>query len=206
MLALTQGMVTQLLGTPQAPPARAPNPPAVVVRQPGAAARNPWAAPSHTPRSIPAGDCDKCRSHINNICLHTKQDGSVPDRSDILPPSPGPPPATLEPQWPQGLPAGAMERWVEAQGRQIENASEGEDSLDQMLQDEASAAGAQIDYAESAASSSWSPIHSLHKALTKLQRAILKVPESGAKMKGTKQISIETKNITESARKLLEKV
>ena len=61
-----------------------------------------------------------------------------------FPPPPGPPPATWAPQWPQGPPASTVNRWVEVQGRQIENASEGEDSLDQLLQDGAGAAGAWI--------------------------------------------------------------
>ena len=71
MLALMQGMVAQLSTTLPAPPARAPTATAVVVRQPGAPARNPRAAPSKPPRSMPAGDCDKCRCHINNTCIQS---------------------------------------------------------------------------------------------------------------------------------------
>ena len=71
MLALMQSMIAQISSTPQAPPVRVPTPPqlAVAVRQPGAAARNPWAAPPPPPLSIAAGGFDLCARHINHICF-----------------------------------------------------------------------------------------------------------------------------------------
>ena len=95
------------------------------------------------------------------------------DQSEILPPSSRPPLDTLVPQWTQGLPAGAVDRWVEAQGMQNEDGSEWEGSLDQLFQDGAGTAGARIDYSACVASvASSRQGHSLHKALTKLQQAI----------------------------------
>ena len=140
MIAVMQSMVAHLSATPPAPPA-------VVVRQPEAGARNPWAKP-------------------------------------------------LWPQ-PQSPSAGTVDRWVEAQGRQLGAVAARGRSLERLPQEGAGTAGARVDYAASVASSR--PGNSLHRALTKLQRAISEITGSDAELKGERQISMESKNMTECA-------
>ena len=140
MLAMMQNMVAHLSAIPPAPPG-------VVVRQPGAGARSPWAMP-------------------------------------------------LQPQ-PQGPSAGTVDQWVEAQGRQLGAAAARGRSLERLPQEGVSTAAARGNYAASVASSR--PGNSLHRALTKLQRAISEMTGSDAKLKGERQISMESKNMTECA-------
>ena len=111
MLALMQSMMAHMSLTPQAPPAQVPTTPqpAVAVRQPGAAARNPWAAPPPPPLSIAAGGCDLCTRQINHICLHSAQANSLFRGSDRLPTSPRPPSAARVFQLPPEQPDGAVD-------------------------------------------------------------------------------------------------
>ena len=147
-------MVAELSATPSAHPARVstPPPPAIAVCQPNAAARNPWAAPAPAATFIAAGDCNNCMRHIKHICLHSSRENSLSARSERLSTSPRPPSAVRVVQWPKEQPNGAVDRWVAAQSRQNENASEGDGGLNQLFQDGAGAGGALLNYAASATS------------------------------------------------------
>ena len=75
--------------------------------------------------------------------------------------------------------------------------------MERLPQEGVSTAAARGNYAASVASSR--PGNSLHRALTKLQRAISAMTQSDAELKGERQISMESKNLTECAQKLAER-
>ena len=162
MLQLMQSMMAQLSSAPQPPPAQVRTSPqaAVAARQPGTTPQNPW-APQPPPQL------------------------SIEAAGSVRPPA-SPRPLSVVPafQLPQERPKCAVDRWVAAQNRQSENASEVDGGRNQLFQDGA-AGGAPLSYAGSVAST----MHScqdqpLHKALKILQKAISKMPEENAETQG----------------------